>query len=127
MTDTDDCDDKKILFVTALIAILLGSVLVNLWIRVINNFTYHTLKLNPDSTVWAIVIALIATGILVIYVIFVLDSDTSKQIRRTLTGVTFGASANSANGAAAGINPGSDLIDVSSYHDVDAVNVQLES
>jgi len=120
MTDAD-CDDKKFLFVKALIAIILGSVLVNLWIRVINNFTYHTLKLSPDSTTWAIIIALIATSFLVIYVIFILDNDTSVQVRHTLTGVAFTSTA--ANGSITGVNASSDLIDMSSYHDVNNVDV----
>lgn len=82
------CDDE-ITFIKALVAVLLGAVLVNLWIRVINNFTYHTLKLDPDSFPWALVIALVCTGLLVIYIIFILDEDTSLQIRQNMTGVTY--------------------------------------
>ncbi len=82
------CDDE-IVFIKALVAVLLGAVLVNLWIRFINNFTYHTLNLNPDSTFWAIIIALFFTGLLVIYIIFILDEDTSLQIRQSMTGVTY--------------------------------------
>jgi hypothetical protein len=82
------CDDE-IVFVKALVAVLLGAVLVNLWIRVINNFTYHTLNLSPDSTFWAIIIALFCTGLLIIYIIFILDEDTSLQIRQNMTGVTY--------------------------------------
>jgi glycerol uptake facilitator-like aquaporin len=81
-------------FIKALIAVLLGAVLVNLWIRVINNFTYHTLKLSQDSTFWAIIIAVIATSFLVIYIIFVLDNDTSLQLRQNMTGVSFVAAPN---------------------------------
>lgn len=84
-----DCHATHWTFVKALVAILLGSVLVNLWIRVINNFTYHTLKLNPDSFVWATVIALVCTGFLVLYIAVILDEDTSVQVRQTMTGVAF--------------------------------------
>lgn len=85
------CTTSHWTFVLALVAILLGSVLVNLWIRVINNFTYHTLKLNPDSTTWAFIIALLATGVLVLYVALVLDDDTSNSVKQSITGVSYAA------------------------------------
>ena len=87
----DCCNDSQWTFVLALVAILLGSVLVNLWIRVINNFTYHTLGLSPDSTIWALIIALTATGLLVLYVAIVLDDDTSKAVKQNITGVSYAA------------------------------------
>lgn len=86
-------------FVLALVAILIGAILVNLWIRFINNFTYHTLKLNPDSTTWALVIALLATGILILYISLVLDDDTSKAVKQSITGVSFIASMPALTGA----------------------------
>ena len=89
--------DDNITFVKALVAVIIGAVLVNLWIRVINNFTYHTLKLSSDSTFWAIMIALITTGLLVIYIIFILDDDTSCQIKQNITGVSFGATASNSS------------------------------
>ena len=89
--------DDNVTFVKALVAVIIGAVLVNLWIRVINNFTYHTLKLNPDSTFWAIMIALITTGLLVIYIIFILDEDTSCQIKQNITGVSFTAAASNSS------------------------------
>lgn len=85
---TEGCDNE-VVFIKALVAVLLGAVLVNLWIRVINNFTYQTLKLNPDSTTWALIIALVCTGLLVIYIIFILDEHTSLQIRQNMTGVSY--------------------------------------
>jgi hypothetical protein len=89
--------DDNVTFVKALVAVIIGAVLVNLWIRVINNFTYHTLKLSPDSTFWAIMIALITTGLLVIYIIFILDDDTSCQIKQNITGVSFTAAASNSS------------------------------
>jgi hypothetical protein len=84
----------NVTFIKALIAVLLGSVLVNLWIRVINNFTYHTLKLSQDSTMWAVIIAVLATTILVIYIIFILDEDSGCQVKQQMTGVSFVAAPN---------------------------------
>jgi cytochrome c biogenesis protein CcdA len=97
----EDCcsDTSQWTFVLALVAILLGAVLVNLWIRVINNFTYHTLKLNPDSSIWALIIALIFTGILVLYIALVLDSDTSNAVKQNITGVSFVATMPALTGA----------------------------
>lgn len=80
--------DENWSFVTALVAIILSSVLVNLWIRVINNFTTHTLGLNPDSTGWALLAAAFFTVILVVYVIIILDEDTSKAVKQSMTGIT---------------------------------------
>jgi hypothetical protein len=81
-------DDENWNFVLALIAILLGSVLVNLWIRVINNFAFHTLGLNQDSAFWAIIIAVFFTTILIVYIIFVLNDDLSKAVKQNMTGIT---------------------------------------
>ncbi len=81
-------DDENWNFVLALVAILLGSVLVNLWIRVINNFTYQTLGLNPDSTFWALLIALFFTTLLIVYIIVVLNDDLSKAVKQNMTGIT---------------------------------------
>lgn len=81
-------DDENWNFILALIAILLGSILVHLWIRVINNFAFQTLGLNQDSTFWTFIIALFFTTILVVYIIFVLEDDVSKSVKRNMTGIT---------------------------------------
>jgi hypothetical protein len=81
-------DDENWNFVTALVAILLGAVLVNLWIRVINNFTYHTLGLDQDSTFWAIIVAVFFTIILIVYIIFVLEDNTGKAVKQSMTGIS---------------------------------------
>ena len=80
--------DENWSFVTALVAIILSSVLVNLWIRVINNFTTHTLGLNPDSTGWALLAAIFFTAVLIVYIIFILDEDTSKAVKQNMTGIS---------------------------------------
>ncbi len=93
-------DDENWNFILALVAILLGSVLVNLWIRVINNFAYQTLGLNQDSTFWALIIALFFTTILIVYIIFVLEDDLSKAVKQNMTGITvIGASIPAINSA----------------------------
>ena len=80
-------DDENWNFVTALVAILLGAVLVNLWIRVINNFAYETLGLDQNSTFWALIVAVFFTIILVVYIIFVLEDDTGKAVKQSMTGI----------------------------------------
>ena len=67
MTDNKIFNYDNSDFIKALAAILLGSVLVNLWIRVINNFTYQFLNLNQESTFWAFMIAIFFTGLLILY------------------------------------------------------------
>lgn len=96
------CDaDENIVFIKALVAIILGSVLVNLWIRVINNITHNFFHINPDSAFWAIVIALFMTGILIVYIAFILDRDTSLQVRSSMTGVAFTTTAAAMGGITA--------------------------
>lgn len=97
----DIVDTTHWTFVLALIAILIGSVLVNLWIRVINNFTYQTLGLNQDSTIWALIIALVMTTVLVVYIIIVLDDDTGCAVKQNMTGVSFAGSAAAITGGMA--------------------------
>ena len=80
-------------FVAALCAVLLGAVLVNLWIRVINNFAYNFLGLNENSFVWSLIVALIATGILVLYITTILEENLSNQVKSNITGLTFGGTA----------------------------------
>lgn len=88
------CDDSNFTFITALVAIILGSLLTVLWVRFINNFTFNFLKLNQDSTLVTLVIALIATGVLIIYIVFILDDETSTYIKSHLTGIAFTGSSN---------------------------------
>lgn len=107
--DTGVVDTTHWTFVLALVAILLGSVLVNLWIRVINNFTYQTLGLSPDSTIWALIIALTMTTILVVYIIIVLDDDTGCAVKQNITGVSF-------TGAVPGIT-GAMALDLDTFND----------
>ena len=97
--DNELIDTTHWTFVLALVAILLGSVLVNLWIRVINNFTYQTLGLKQESTFWALVIAMTMTAVLVVYIIMVLDDNTSCAVKQNITGVAFASSVPAITGA----------------------------
>lgn len=81
------------LFIGALFAILLVSVLANLWIRVVNNFAYNYLRLNQDSFWWATLVALIATGIFTGYVFLAFDNETSNALRTRIVGISGGGSA----------------------------------
>lgn len=55
-------------FVETLFVILLGWILVALWQRLIDNFTFNTLGLNEDSAYHTFIIALVATIIFVIFI-----------------------------------------------------------
>ena len=92
------CSISHSQFVFALIAIILAAVLINLWIRVINNFVYTFLKYSSDSFWVALIVALVATGILIIYIVVILDEDTSLQMKSKISGLSLGgAIANATN------------------------------
>jgi len=91
------CNPSFGAFIAALVAVLLGAVLVNLWIRVINNFAYNFLNLNENSFFWALIVALIATGLLILYITTILEENLSNQVKSNLTGVAFGGTANITN------------------------------
>ena len=55
-------------FIVIFIAILIGWILIALWSRVLDNFTYGYLGLNPDSTWDTILIAIVFTILLVIFI-----------------------------------------------------------
>jgi hypothetical protein len=78
------------LFIGALFAILLVSVLANLWIRVVNNLAYNYFRLNQDSFWWASLVAIIATGIFVGYVFLAFDNETSNALRTRIVGISGG-------------------------------------
>ena len=94
----NDCDSISVgTFTLALVAILGGSILVVLWVRFINNFTFHFLKLNENSALISFLIAIIATGVLVGY-IFILDDSVSGQLKSHMSGLSFAAvTTNSSN------------------------------
>lgn len=55
-------------FVTLLLAIILGWILVAVWTRVVENLAYGTLRLNEDSSWHAFVVALAMTAIFLVFV-----------------------------------------------------------
>lgn len=85
----NNCDGISVgTFTLALVAILGGSILVVLWVRFINNFTFQFLKLNENSALISFLIAIIATGVLVGY-IFILDDSVSGQLKSHMSGLSF--------------------------------------
>jgi len=92
----DNCGISLSTFVLALAAVLLGAILVNLWIRVINNLAYNLLGYNPDSFFVALIVALLATGVLVAYIFIAFDDENGNQIKAQLTGLGF-VSVNTSN------------------------------
>ena len=80
------CNPSNAEFVKALIAITLVSILVSLWSRAIINLTSHTLGFGENSTIGFTIVAIILTIILIIYILFILDSETSNSVKATLVG-----------------------------------------
>ena len=102
VSKTDDCVSFG-LFIGALFAILLVSVLANLWIRVINNLAFNSITFfgntkffNADNVWWSAIVALIVTGIFVGYVFLAFDNDTSNALRTRIVGITGGGGASAA-------------------------------
>nr|QBK90711.1 MAG: hypothetical protein LCPAC201_00120 [Pithovirus LCPAC201] len=60
------------IFTLIFLAIVIGWILVALWSRTLDNFTYGLLGLNPDST-WDAVIIALAITIIFIALIWVVD------------------------------------------------------
>ncbi len=90
----DTCLSNDGQFIKALLAIVLAALIVNLWLRVINNFFFHFLNLSQESLLWALFIALLFTGLLIIYIVFILDEETSLSVKRNLTGIAAVSAAN---------------------------------
>ena len=68
-------------FVVIFMAIIIGWIVVALWTRVIDNFTYNRLKMNKSST-WDSL--LIAVGITIFFVGLVWLVDRYKLVEGTL-------------------------------------------
>lgn len=62
-------NDKEsyIFFIQVLFAVIVGWILVNLWQRVLDNFTFKTLKLNENSLYHTGIIAITFTVIFFIF------------------------------------------------------------
>jgi len=73
-------------FVELLIIIVVGWVLVALWQRVVENFAYGTLGLNKDSALHALVVALTATVLFLVYKAYsdeIIGGITTSQIEQS--------------------------------------------
>ncbi len=121
-----NCGISTTQFILALVAVLLGAILVNLWIRVINNFNFNFLGLNQDSFWWTLLIALVFTGVLVAYIAIAFDEDTSHQIKAKISGLSLGGTvANSSNFVPADTSDFNDTVQTAGEnHDIDIINSQ---
>lgn len=75
-------------FIEVLFIIVVGWILVALWQRVIDNFTFQTLKLRRESTYDTIIIALTVTLLFIIFVFLyqgmfsdILETDTANALK----------------------------------------------
>ncbi len=60
--------NSEITFITVVLAIVVAWILVALWTRVIENFTFGTLRLDGDSSWHALIVALTITVIFLVTV-----------------------------------------------------------
>jgi hypothetical protein len=71
------------LFVNSLIPIILSWIIVDLWGRVLDSFTYSYLKCDRNNFKYPLILALLVTFVLVCY-IFILnmkDDDECEDVR----------------------------------------------
>jgi len=74
----------SVTFFIYIVAIILVWILNTVWMKVIDNFNYHTLKLNPDSTLHAALIAIVLTiGFLVF---LYMAGNTGNNIKSQIIG-----------------------------------------
>lgn len=64
--------NSEVTFITVVLAIVVAWILVALWTRVIENFTFGTLHLNGDSAWHALIVALTVTVVFIV-TIWVVD------------------------------------------------------
>lgn len=72
-------------FVEMLFVIILGWILVALWQRTIDNFTFNSLGLNKDSTYHTFIIAIVATTIFLLFV-FSFDNIFGNLVESDIAG-----------------------------------------
>jgi len=66
--DIEDGGLNQAAFITIVFAIIVGWVLVSLYQRVLETFSYQTLGMNSRSTVHSIIIALVVTALFIFFV-----------------------------------------------------------
>jgi hypothetical protein len=93
----DNCNIGFWVFFAALFAVLLVSVLANIWIRVINNLAFNYFGLNQESFFWTLLVALILTGIFIAYIFLAFDEDSSNALKSRIVGLNFGTAVNTSN------------------------------
>lgn len=57
----------EISFIELMLAVVIGWMLVDLWVRAIENFAYGTLGMNKKSSYHALIVAATVTAIFVVY------------------------------------------------------------
>lgn len=72
-------------FLEVLIAIVISWIIIDLWLRVIENFAYRTIGLSEKSTIHTLVVALVVTIIFITFVFSVPGSVTDLIIGETYT------------------------------------------
>ena len=66
--EADEDAESEVTFITVVLAIVVAWILVALWTRVIENFTFGTLHLNGDSSWHAFIVAFAVTVIFLVTV-----------------------------------------------------------
>lgn len=71
---------SKLNFLEVMIAIVVSWIIIDLWLRVIENFAYRTIGLSEKSTIHTLIVALVVTIIFIAFVFSVPDSITDLII-----------------------------------------------
>lgn len=79
-------ENKQVEFVWLFFIIIFSWILIDLWGKVINNFTYTTLRMNPEGTWDALIIACTVTAIFLVTLYYL--GDTGDKLKENMTGVT---------------------------------------
>ena len=75
-TSSGKPQDRKLsqeVFIIIFVAIIIGWIIIALWTRALDNFTYSKLKMNRNST-WDTVLIAIAVTIFFIAIVWVIDT-----------------------------------------------------
>lgn len=74
---------KDLTFIETLLIVIVGWILVNLWQKVIDTLAYNVLKMNPQSLLHVMIIA-ITTTIIFLSFVFSFDSISAGIIEQSV-------------------------------------------
>jgi hypothetical protein len=76
---------NRLQFIEFLVAVVVGWLLVQLWVPVIENLAYGTLNLNKTSTLQTFVVAFVVSSIFIFF-LFLLRPSTLSELQTSFGG-----------------------------------------